>query len=144
NGNFVDAINYYEKSIAILENLEEIDFFDIGLAYNNLSTNYKKMGFFTARLNCLLKAKEFWEKDAENIDYKYFAILYGNLLRVYLEYGDVALAGKMLNKVDQLLAEEEYSISQAINQHRLHISFLAAVNNEDAAIKRIENFFTLF
>lgn len=144
NGNYFDAIEKYEASISVLQSIDDAPLFDIGLAYNNLSTNYKQMGFFTARLNCLLNAKKYWEKDAKNIDYTYFTTLYGNLLKVYLEYGDLYLAENMLNKVDSILSKKEHPISQKINQHRLHIDFLTADFQTEAAVSRLDRLIQLF
>ena len=144
NGNYFDAIEKYEASISVLQSIDDAPLFDIGLAYNNLSTNYKQMGFFTARLNCLLNAKKYWEKDAKNIDYTYFTTLYGNLLKVYLEYGDLFLAKKMLHQVDSILSKKEHPISQTINQHRLHIDFLTADFQTEAAVSRLDRLIQLF
>lgn len=138
NGNFVEAIRNYEASIEVLENLDEPYYFDIGLAYNNLSINYKAMGFFSARLDCLENARKHWESDALNIDPDYFITLYGNLLKVYLEYGDTESAALMLAKTDSTLESMSGSTAaQVITQHRLHLILHAANGELEAAERRL-------
>ena len=144
-GNFAEAIQLYELSIDELKALEERNDFDIGLAYNNLSTNYKAMGFFSARLNSLLQAQKYWERSAKTIDNSYFITLYGNLLKVYIEYGDIGLAQNMLNKTDSIIDTiESPAIGQIVNQHRLHIILHIAKNEVDLAESRLDAFYTYF
>lgn len=144
-GNFAEAIQLYEASIQELKKLDGDHTFDIGLAYNNLSTNYKKMGFFSARLNSLVQAQKFWESKPETVEDHYFITLYGNLLKVYLEYGDIALAEKMLHKTDSILqAEGNLSPGQIINQHRLHIILHTARNQVENASERLDDFYTYY
>ncbi|MCA1762291.1 MAG: hypothetical protein LC664_04780, partial [Flavobacteriales bacterium] len=144
-GNYAEAIQLYESSIDELKALDETIHFDIGLAYNNLSTNYKLMGFFTARFNSLREAQKYWERDADNIDYSYFITLYGNLLKVYLEYGDVAMAEEMLHKTDSILnAQERVSPGQTINQHRLHVVLHNAKNEPENAAERLDAFYRYY
>ena len=144
-GNFAEAIQLYEASIEELKTLDKINKFDIGLAYNNLSTNYKLMGFFSARYNSLIQARNYWESDADNIDYHYFITLYGNLLKVYIEYGDLALAERMLNKTDSIVSKQAAeSVGQIINQHRLHIILHNAKNEIKDAEQRLNEFYIFF
>ena len=144
-GNFPEAIQLYEASIQELKTLDEQNYFDLGLAYHNLSTNYRLMAFFSARLNSLLKAREYWEADPDNVEYHYFITLYGNLLKVYLEYGDITLAEEMLHKADSVLhANNGKSAGQIINQHRLHIILLNAKNEIDKSEQRLNDFYAFY
>src|SRR5690606_3553124 len=62
-GNYEEAISLYSQSILLYESLNKNKHFDLGLAYNNLGTSYRHIGFFSERLNSFEKAKFHWEKD---------------------------------------------------------------------------------
>lgn len=143
-GNYAIAIEHYQSSIEELNKLEEKHYFDVGLAYNNLSTNYKLMGFFSARLNSLEEAKKYWEMDAEQIDYDYLLTVYANLLKVYIEYGNLQAAGEMLFKVDSTLSVKTPTVSQLVSQHRQHIIYYTANNELVKGLARMDSFFEYY
>src|SRR5690554_1536125 len=143
-GNYAIAIEHYEGSIEELNKLEEKHYFDVGLAYNNLSTNYKLMGFFSARLHSLEEAKRYWEMDAAHIDYGYFLTVYANLLKVYIEYGNLEAAKEMLLKVDSTLLINSPTVTQLISQHRQHVIYYTANNELVKGMARMDVFFDYY
>lgn len=98
---FHDAIKLYNQSIEYYLESNSDKNFDIGLAYNNLGTSYNKIGFFTGRLKSLEMAKEYWEK-TESVSPSYLLTIYGNLIKLYMEYGDVHKVTELYNSIEKI------------------------------------------
>src|SRR5690606_15415283 len=93
---YVQALAYFHRSIALYEAIQEIGEQDvrndIALAYNNIGVVHAHTGFFSQRRESYLKAKALWES-IDGVDKSNLISLYGNLLRLYLQYGDKQAAG---------------------------------------------------
>src|SRR5690554_3720500 len=63
-GNYEEAIDLYRQAIFLYKSLDSNKHFDLGLAYNNLETAYRQIGFFSERLKSFETARFYWEKDA--------------------------------------------------------------------------------
>jgi LPXTG-motif cell wall-anchored protein len=120
-GNYEEAISYYRKSIDLYEGLHKNMHFDLGLAYNNLATAYKQIGFFSERLKSFEKAQEHWEKDT-TINPSYLTTLYGNLMKLYIEYGDQTNARKLFRTINKL-SSPDTPVSTRVNEYRLKIIY---------------------
>src|SRR5690606_35786920 len=99
--NYSEAIKLYQQAISLYEALKENKYFDLGLAYNNLATVYKQIGFFTERLKSFELARTYWEK-VPSIKPSYLITLYGNMLKLYMEYGDATKAKDLFRAIHVL------------------------------------------
>ena len=139
--NYSDAINLYQQAIATYKTLEN-KHFDLGLAYNNLATVYKQIGFFTERLKSYEQAKAYWETDS-NIDPSYLITLYGNMLKLYMEYGDATKA-KDLFRAIHVLADSAVQPGDKVNILRLQVIYHTFSNNLYKAEEELEKFTDYF
>src|SRR5690554_6559957 len=135
------SINLYQQAIATYKTLEN-KHFDLGLAYNNLATVYKQIGFFTERLKSYEQAKAYWETDS-NIDPSYLITLYGNMLKLYMEYGDATKA-KDLFRAIHVLADSAVQPGDKVNILRLQIIYHTFSNNLYKAEEELEKFTDYF
>ncbi|PVW16278.1 CHAT domain-containing protein [Marixanthomonas spongiae] len=99
--NHTEAIALYQQAIDKYKELKTNKNFDLGLAYQNLATVYSTIGFFSERLKSFEQARSYWEKDTE-INPSYLITLYGNLLKLYIEYGDTAKAEALFTALNQI------------------------------------------
>src|SRR5690606_18455003 len=85
---------------------------DLALAYNNLGVVHANTGFFTERKASYLKAKEIWES-ADDVNKSNLISLYGNLLRLYRQYGDKQAAEELIteinSKFDRWISEDAFA-----------------------------------
>ncbi len=126
------AIEYYNRAIELYESFEQKNYFDIGLAYNNLGTVYRQINFFKERQNSLQKAKYYWEKD-KKIKPHYLVTLYSNLIKLYIEYGDKERAREVFKDL-QAINIQALAAQDKLNLYRSSIMFY--VNND--YLKRAE------
>lgn len=122
-GNYEMAIELYRQSIFLYKSLNEDKHFDLGLAYNNMATAYKQIGFFSERLKSFEKAKAHWEQDP-TINTSYLITLYGNLMKLYIEYGDREKARALFQSINGLYNTEAL-VSTKVNVYRLKTIYYA-------------------
>lgn len=139
---FHDAIKLYNQSIEYYLESNSDKNFDIGLAYNNLGTSYNKIGFFTGRLKSLEMAKEYWEK-TESVSPSYLLTIYGNLIKLYMEYGDVHKVTELYNSIEKIstrltLPNEKSSL------FRLRVIYDTFTNRSWQVEKRLNEFSNYF
>lgn len=140
--NFTEAIDLYQQSIELYKTFEESKDFDLGLAYNNLATVYRQIGFFSERLKSFEQAKLYWEKDS-SIDPSYLITLYGNMMKLYIEYGDAIKAEKLfaaLNKVP----DNRLQIKDVFNKSRLNVMYLVFSDQYAKAESQLDELDGLF
>lgn len=101
--NYSQALNYYNQSIERYETIQmegKMDVRDdIATIYNNIGVVHAHTGFFTKRKESYMKAKEIWES-IEDVDESFLISVYGNLLRLYLQYGDKEAAGELITTIN--------------------------------------------
>lgn len=142
--NYPKAIELYNESINLYLPLENKNF-DIGLAYNNLATCYAKIGYFNMRLESYKKAQYYWEINKEETGKNYLNTLYGNLLKLYAEYGDIDHAKDYHLAINNLIdIETEQNISLIASVYNRNILFFNLVNNFDEIKKQSKDFKTFF
>lgn len=137
-GNFEQAITLYQKSITLYKGLEENKNFDLGLAYNNLAICYKQIGFFSERLNSFEKAQAYWEKDT-TINSSYLTTLYGNLMKLYIEYGDQNKARQLFHSIINLSSPDTATPTR-VNEHRLKVIYHTFANENKEAESELKAF----
>lgn len=141
-GNYSEAIDFYKQSIALYESQENLEHFDLGLAYNNLGTTYRQIGFFSERLRCLEKARFYWEKDP-NISENYLLTVYGNLMNLYIEYGNVTKAKALYKNISKLSSSLKEQKSKA-NLYQLEILYLTFLSETKLAKQKTYSFQDFF
>src|SRR5690606_35652691 len=139
---YLQGIDYFHRSIARYEAIndaEEQDVRnDIALAYNNIGVAHANTGYFTQRKESYLKAKALWES-IDGVDKSNLISLYGNLLRLYRQYGDKQAAEELITtinlNVDQWIAEDGFASGNKgmetakpksfyqVEKHRLNILY---------------------
>ncbi|WP_297337896.1 CHAT domain-containing protein [Algoriphagus sp.] len=137
-----EAIELYLQSISRYKEMEENMHFDLGLAYHNLGTVYRRVEFFSERLRSLEQAKFHWEQDS-TINPSYLYTLYGNLMKLYIEYGDKKKAEDSFKSITKLAAKNHPTSIQA-NEHRLKIIYFTFTHQNDKAQQEIQDFDRLF
>lgn len=141
-GNYEQAIALYQKSITLYKGLEENKNFDLGLAYNNLAIYYRQIGFFSERLNSFEKAQAYWEKDT-TINSSYLTTLYGNLMKLYIEYGDQNKARELYHSIINLSSPDAATPTRA-NEHRLKViyhTFANEIKEAESELKAFGDFY---
>lgn len=141
-GNYSKAATFYKQSIVLYESLEDLAYFDLGLAYNNLGTAYRQIGFFSERLRCLEQARFYWEK-APNVSEDYLLTIYGNLMRLYIEYGHVGKAQAVYTSINKLSTALENTSSRAHIYH-LHTIYYTFMSETALAADGINDFNKFF
>src|SRR5690606_19083192 len=95
---YLISVDYYEKSIKLYETIRDRGGQDVrndlALAYNNLGVVHAHTGFFTERKANYLKAKTLWES-MNDVNKANLISVYGNLLRLYRQYGDNTAAEEL-------------------------------------------------
>ena len=140
--NYPEAIDLYQQSIALYKTFEENKSFDLGLAYNNLATVYRKIGFFSERLNSFEQAKIYWEKDS-SINPTYLITLYGNMMRLYIEYGDATKAEQLFNALNEV-PKEGLPTPDVFDKFRLNVMYYTFSGQLEKAESQLGEFSTLF
>ncbi len=141
-GNYEEAIDLYRQSIFLYKSLDANKHFDLGLAYNNLGTAYRQIGFFSERLKSFETARFYWEKDA-TINSSYLTTLYGNLMKMYIEYGDREKASELFKTISAL-SQTDPPPADVVNYFRLRIiyqTFAGESNNIERELEEFRNFF---
>ena len=113
---YFTSVNYFEKSIKLYQSIWDKGDRgvrnELALAYNNLGVVHAHTGFFTERKFNYLKAKALWESE-NDVNKANLISLYGNLLRLYRQYGDKKAAKQLITEInsnfDEWLAEDLFS-----------------------------------
>lgn len=140
--NYSEAIKLYQQAISLYEALKENKYFDLGLAYNNLATVYKQIGFFTERLKSFELARTYWEK-APSIKPSYLITLYGNMLKLYMEYGDAGKAKDLFQAI-HAIANSAVEPRDKVNILRLQVIYHTFTKNLSKAEENLETFTEYF
>ncbi|WP_225035995.1 CHAT domain-containing protein [Winogradskyella sp. SM1960] len=140
--NYTDAIDLYQQSIASYKTFEADKNFDLGLAYNNLATVYKHIGFFSERLKSYEKAKEYWEKDRD-IDPSYLITLYGNMMKMYIEYGDASKAEALFSTLNKL-PNTKRQVANRVSKFRLSVIYYTFSEQLTKAEQQLAQFTSFF
>ena len=156
--NYLQALDYYHQSIEKYEAIQETGQMDlrndIALTHNNIGVLHAHTGFFTQRKESYLKAREIWES-IEGVDKSYLISIYGNLLRLYLQYGDKEAAGELITTIntnfDHWLAEESFSMGRKelemahpqpyyqVEKHRLNILYTDLISDKTGGVAHLES-----
>lgn len=163
-GQYLQGIDYFHRSITLYKAIQELYGHDlrndIALAYNNIGVAHAHTGFFTQRKESYLKAKEIWES-MENVDKSYLISLYGNLLRLYRQYGDQQAAEILITAMnrnfDRWIAKIGFgknskdieaakpTIFYYIEKHRLNILYTDLISDKAggmAHLDSLQNYFS--
>ena len=160
---YVQGIDYFHRAIASYEDIhdtEEQDVRnDIALAYNNIGVAHAETGFFTQRKESYLKAKEIWES-LDDVDKSNLISLYGNLLRLYRQYGDKQAAEELIMAVnsnfDQWIAEGSFRQDKTgiresrpdafyqFEKHRLNILYTDLISDKAGGLTHLDSLYTHF
>ncbi|WP_343856079.1 CHAT domain-containing tetratricopeptide repeat protein [Fulvivirga kasyanovii] len=140
--NYIEAINLYQQSIVLYKTFEEEKNADLGLAYNNLATVYNKIGFFSERLKSLEKARFYWEKD-NTTNPSWLISLYGNMMKLYIEYGDATKAKQLFTALNKV-SNEGLQISNVFNKFRLNVMYYVFSNQSAKAESELVKYSALF
>lgn len=160
---YLQGIDYFHRSIARYEAIhdaEEQDVRnDIALAYNNIGVAHANTGFFTQRKESYLKAKALWES-IDDVDKSNLISLYGNLLRLYRQYGDKQAAEELITAVnlnmDRWIAEDGFTNGQkgfvaekpepfyTVEKHRLNILYTDLISDKAGGLAHLDSLRTHF
>ncbi|TDO02786.1 CHAT domain-containing protein [Sunxiuqinia elliptica] len=165
NQKYFLALNHYKQAISLYEALadshEQAARQKIAMAYNNIGVVHAHTGFFTERRSAYLKAKELWES-VEEVDESYLMTIYGNLLRLYYQYGDKEGAKELIRTVnmnfDEWLAndslkKEKRSLGldpgfsfemHQVNKHRLNLLYTDMMDDKHGGIAHLDSLSTYF
>ncbi|MFC3196879.1 CHAT domain-containing protein [Parapedobacter deserti] len=153
------ALDYFHRSIALYEAIHDVDSLDLrndlALAYNNIGVTHANTGFFTQRKASYLKAKEIWESMGDEVDKNNLISLYGNLLRLFSQYGDKRAAGELISTVnehfDRWVAEEAFGKGKKgvdrqkpralyhVDKHRLNILYTDLTDNKSGGLAHLDS-----
>lgn len=157
-GQYLQGIDYFHRSIILYESIQELYEHDhrndIALAYNNIGVAHANTGFFTQRKASYLKAKEIWE-EMEDIDKGYLISLYGNLLRLYRQYGDEQAAKILIRTInrnlDRWIAQGELGKGKKdleadkpaafyyVEKHRLNILYTDLISDKAEGLAHLDS-----
>src|SRR5690606_14154585 len=160
---YLQGIDYFHRSIARYEAIhdaEEQDVRnDIALAYNNIGVAHSNTGYFTQRKESYLKAKALWEA-IDDVDKSYLISLYGNLLRLYRQYGDKQAAEELITTInlnfDQWIAEDSFANGKKalatarpksfyrVEKHRLNILYTDLISDKAGGLAHLDSLRTYF
>ncbi|MEC3879208.1 CHAT domain-containing protein [Parapedobacter sp. 10938] len=160
---YLQGIDYFHRSIARYEAIndaEEQDVRnDIALAYNNIGVAHANTGYFTQRKESYLKAKALWES-IDDVDKSNLISLYGNLLRLYRQYGDKQAAEELITtinlNVDQWIAEDGFASGNKgmetakptsfyqVEKHRLNILYTDLISDKAGGLAHLDSLRTHF
>src|SRR5690606_26204437 len=120
---------------------------------------HAETGFFTQRKESYLKAKEIWES-IDDVDKSNLISLYGNLLRLYRQYGDKQAAEELITAVnsnfDQWTAEGSFRQDKTgiresrpdafyqFEKHRLNILYTDLISDKAGGIAHLDSLRTYF
>ncbi|CAF1095738.1 unnamed protein product [Adineta steineri] len=105
-GEYQEALTYYEKSLAILETILPSNHPDLGISYNNIGAVYSKMGDYPKALSSHEKALAIKQQSLPS-DHPDLAMSYNNIGVVYNEMGDYP---KALSYYEKNLAIQQQSL----------------------------------
>lgn len=162
-GQYWQGIDYFHRSVARYEAIQvtgEQDVRnDIALAYNNIGVAHAQTGFFTQRKESYLKAKSLWES-IDEVDKSNLISLYGNLLRLYMQYGDKQAAEELITTInlnfDQWIAEGGFANGkkgleaarpkpfQHVEKHGLNILYTDLISDKAGGIAHLDSLYTHF
>jgi len=140
--NYEEAIDLYKQSIKLYKTFEDNKNADLGLAYNNLATVYSKIGFFSERLKSFEQAQYYWEKD-KSTRRTWLISLYGNMMKLYIEYGDVAKAKQMFINLNKI-PNETLQYNDLFNKLRVNVKYYVFTDQLDKAERQLEEIKTIF
>lgn len=160
---YLTAIDYFEKSINLYEDIHQIGDQDVrndlALAYNNLGVVHANTGFFTQRKASYLKAKALWES-VNDVNKSNLNSLYGNLLRLYLQYGDKKAAKELITDVnsnyglwitDHSFSNDLKEIEREkpkwfyhVEKHRLNILYTDLTDDKAGGLAHLDSLSTYF
>ena len=155
---YSSALDYFHHSIALYEAIHDVDKQDlrndIALAYNNIGVVHANTGFFTERKESYLKAKALWESTV-GVDKSNLISLYGNLLRLYLQYGDKQAAKELITAVNinfnQWVHEDRFESAQKglvtekpepfyhVEKHRLNILYTDLISDKAGGLAHLDS-----
>lgn len=158
NKQYTQALDYYHRSIALYEKLHDPSVLDLrhdmALAYNNIGVVHAHTGFFTQRKKSYLKAKALWES-MDSADKSNLISLYGNLLRLYRQYGDKQAANELISTInanfDQWIADEKFGTEKGalasaksrlfyyVEKHRLNLLYTDLSDNKASGIAHLDS-----
>lgn len=158
SGLYWQGIDYFHRSIVRYEAIQDAGGQDvrndIALAYNNIGVAHAETGFFTQRKESYLKAKAIWES-MDDVDKSNLISLYGNLLRLYHQYGDKQAAKELIEAVnrnfDRWMTEGAFSNEKAlmetpkpipfhyVNKHRLNILYTDLISDKDGGLAHLDS-----
>ena len=162
--NYSQALNYYNQSIERYETIQmegKMDVRDdIATIYNNIGVVHAHTGFFTKRKESYMKAKEIWES-IEDVDESFLISVYGNLLRLYLQYGDKEAAGELITTINtnfnEWLNDESFMKKRRelemkqhpqsfyqVEKHRLNILYTDLVNDKEGGLNHLDSLRAMF
>ena len=131
NGDYVAALDHYKKSLVRYEALHDPEVLDLrhdmALVYNNIGVVHAHTGFFTERLKAYHKARELWEQ-VPGLEERYLLTVYGNLMRLYAQYGDRQGAEDLLQIMNRhfnnwLERGGKPGPEHYINKHRIQLLY---------------------
>lgn len=131
NGDYVAALDHYKKSLVRYEALHDPEVLDLrhdmALVYNNIGVVHAHTGFFTERLKAYHKARELWEQ-VPGLEERYLLTVYGNLMRLYAQYGDRQGAEDLLQIMNRhfnnwLERGGKPGREHYINKHRIQLLY---------------------
>lgn len=153
-GDYIPALTYYQHAIDKYTALNDPELVgDLALAYNNIGVIHAHTGFFTQRKAAYLKAKSLWESQTDS-NVANLLSLYGNLLKLYGQYGDQSAARELITKVnsnfDHWVATDAFAKTvdvlhspkpltfYQIEKHRLNILFTDLTDEKKAGLAHLD------
>jgi len=92
-GDYKKSIDYFKRSKDYFEKSQR--YANIGSSYNNLGATYEKMGMFNEAMDCLIKALNIYESNADSVS---MAKTYVNLGLLYSRQEDFEKSLELYNK----------------------------------------------
>lgn len=155
---YLISVDYYEKSIKLYETIRDRGGQDVrndlALAYNNLGVVHAHTGFFTERKANYLKAKTLWES-MNDVNKANLISVYGNLLRLYRQYGDNTAAEELITEINSnfngWLAEDLFGDGlddmetkkpqwlYNVEKHRLNILYTDLISDKEGGIAHLDS-----
>ena len=112
------ALDYYDKSLAIYQQLHEATHPKIAIANTNLGVVYRELGFYGDAINSLEAALDIWEKTYPQA-HPSKAFVLSNLGQVYVKMGDTnageAYFGRALKMYEESYGKKHPDIASTLN-----------------------------
>lgn len=147
NGDYGAALEHYKKSLLRYEALHDPEVLDLrhdmALVYNNIGVVHAHTGFFTERLKAYHKARALWEQVPE-LEESYLLTVYGNLMRLYAQYGDQQGAADLLQTMNRhfnnwLERGGSPKSGHYINKHRIHLLYAEMIGNKAEGMRQMDS-----